>query len=359
MIRFDCDYAEGCHPSILEALCASNDEQTPGYGEDAHCERARCLIRAACAAPSADVHFLVGGTQANLTVIAAALRPHQGVLCAAPGHIHCHETGAVEATGHKVLPLPSDDGKITAAQIAHTCAAHWADTNHEHQVQPGMVYLSHPTENGATYTGDELAEISQCCREQGLILFLDGARLVYGLAAEPGLTLPDIARLCDVFYLGGTKAGALFGEAVVITRDELKRDFRYLVKQRGGMLAKGRLLGIQFECLMEDGLYLRLGRNGVDLALRFRAAMEELGVPLRYDSRSNQQFPILPDDVLEKLSEKYVFSPWEKPDETHTVVRVCTSWHTSGQEVEGLIADLAGCLVQTESRQQGARSKEE
>lgn len=340
MIRFECDYGEGCHPSILKALAASNDEQAPGYGEDSHCERARALIREACQAPEADVHFLVGGTQANMTVISAALRPHQGALCAAPGHINCHETGAVEATGHKVLPLPSDDGRIDAGQIEAYCAAHWADPTHEHQVQPGLVYLSHPTENGAVYALEELTAISDVCRRRGLTLFVDGARLGYALAARPEVGLAELARLCDVFYIGGTKVGALFGEAVVITKPELKRDFRYFIKQRGGMLAKGRLLGIQFECLMEGGLYEALGKHGVDLAMRLRAALEELHIPLRYDSPTNQQFPILPDGVLEKLGEKYVFSPWCRVDEGHTAVRICMSWRTSLAAVEDLIHDL-------------------
>ena len=340
MIRFECDYAEGCHPSILAALSASNEEQTPGYGLDPHCERARAMIRNACAAPDADVHFLVGGTQANTTVIAAALRPYQGALCSAPGHINCHETGAIESTGHKVLPLPSDDGKITAEQISAAHDAHWNDSSHEHIVQPGLVYLSHPTENGVTYTKAELTAISEVCRARGLTLFLDGARLAYGLAAQSDLTLPDLARLCDVFYIGGTKVGALFGEAVVITKPELKRDFRYFIKQRGGMLAKGRLLGIQYECLMADGLYEALGRHGVEQAMRIRAACEEKGFALRYDSRTNQQFPIFPDEGLKKLEEKYAFSFWEKTDDTHTAVRVCTSWCTKPEHVDALIADI-------------------
>ena len=340
MIRFECDYAEGCHPSILAALAAANDQQCPGYGLDPHCDRARALIRDACQAPDADVHFLVGGTQANAIVIAAALRPHQGALCACTGHINCHETGAVEATGHKVLPLPSRDGKITAEQIDAAWRAHWEDATHEHVVQPGLVYLSHPTENGTTYSLAELTAISQVCRSRGLTLFLDGARLAYGLAAQPDLTLPDIARLCDVFYLGGTKAGALFGEAVVITRPERKADFRYLIKQRGGMLAKGWLLGIQFECLMADGLYLRLGRHAVELAMDLRRAFEGKGIPLRYDSPTNQQYPILPDETLARLEQKYAFSFWEKVDKSHTAVRVCTSWHTSREQVDQLIADI-------------------
>ena len=340
MLRFECDYAEGCHPSILAALAATNDEQTAGYGVDPHCDRARALIREACRAPEADVHFLVGGTQANTTVIASVLRPHQGVLCASTGHINCHETGAIEATGHKVLPLPSDDGKITAAQIDEAWQAHWNDATHEHIVQPGMVYISHPTENGTTYSLEELTAISAVCRRRGLPLFVDGARLGYGLAAQPDLTLPLLARLCDVFYIGGTKVGALFGEAVVITKEELKRDFRYFIKQRGGMLAKGRLLGIQYECLMENGLYFDLGRRAVELALKLRAAFEEKGIPLRYDSRTNQQYPILTSAQLAKLSEKYAFSFWEQVDEDRAAVRFCTSWHTSPEQVDALIADV-------------------
>lgn len=337
MIRFECDYAEGCHPSILKALGDSNLEQTAGYGLDPHCGRARAMIKEACHAPDADVHFLVGGTQTNAAVVTAALRPHQGVLCASTGHINCHETGAIEAAGHKVLGLPSADGKITAEQIEASWRAHWSDTSREHTVQPAMVYLSHPTENGTVYTREELAGISGVCRERGLVLFLDGARLGYGLAAEPGLTLPDIARLCDVFYIGGTKVGALFGEAVVITREELKRDFRYFIKRGGGMLAKGRLLGIQFECLMRDGLYFDLGRRGVEQAMRLRRAFEAKGIPLRYDSPSNQQFPVFPDRWLAELEKTYAFSFWEKVDKDHTAVRVCTSWCTDPAEADGLI----------------------
>lgn len=343
MIRFECDYAEGCHPAILEALSATNFDQTPGYGVDAYCDAARDLLREACAAPDADVHFLVGGTQANATVISAALRPHQGALSAVTGHISCHETGAVEATGHKVLPLPSEDGKLTAAQVEEAWQAHWNDVTHEHIVQPGLVYISHPTENGTTYSLAELEGLSAVCRKRGLILYLDGARLGYGLAAQPDLTLPDIARLCDVFYLGGTKVGALFGEAVVITKPELKTDFRYFIKRHGGMLAKGRLLGIQFECLLRDGLYFDLGRHAVELALRLRAAFEERGFPLRYDSRTNQQFPILPDELLSKLGEKYAWSFWERVDEAHSAVRFCTSWCTRPEDVDALIADILSC----------------
>ena len=340
MIRLECDYAEGCHPSILEALAETNLEQTPGYGEDPHCDRARALLRDLCQAPQATVEFLVGGTQTNTTVIAAALRPHQGVLCARTGHINCHETGAVEARGHKVLPLPSEDGKITAAQIAQAVEDHWGDATHEHMVQPAMVYLSHPTENGTVYTAGELEAISQVCREKGLYLFVDGARLGYGLAAAPDVTLPLLARLCDAFYLGGTKVGALFGEAVVISNPALARDFRYHIKQGGGMLAKGRLLGIQFEKLLKDGLYFALGRHGVEQAMVLRRAFEEKGYPLRYDSPTNQQFPILPNEHLDKLAGKYAWSVWEKVDESHTAVRFCTSWCTDPARVAALVEDI-------------------
>lgn len=340
MIRFECDYAEGAHPSILARMQETNLTQTPGYGEDAHCENARAYIRRDCGAPQAAVYFLVGGTQANATVIASILRPHQGVLSAVSGHINVHESGAIEATGHKVLALPSADGKITAEQIENAAAAHENDDTHEHMVQPGMVYISHPTENGTTYNKAELTAISEVCHRRKLPLFLDGARLGYGLAAERSLTLPDIARLCDVFYIGGTKVGALFGEAVVITNPALQSDFRYHIKQRGGLLAKGRLLGIQFETLLENGLYYRLGEQAVAFARELRGAFEQKGFPMRYDSRSNQQFPILPDAALEQLAERYAFSFWERMDDSHSAVRFCTSWATTPEAVRGLIADI-------------------
>lgn len=341
MIRWECDYAEGCHPALLDALTRTNMEQAPGYGVDEHCDRARGLIRDLCQAPEATVEFLVGGTQTNTTVIAAALRPHQGVLCAHTGHINCHETGAIESTGHKVLPLPSEDGKITAQQVREAVEAHWQDSTHEHVVQPGMVYLSHPTEQGTVYTAQELTAISQVCREFGLSLFVDGARLAYGLAAEKSVTLPLLYELCDVFYLGGTKVGALFGEAVVISNPALARDFRYLIKQRGGMLAKGRLLGVQFETLLEDGLYFRLGENGVEQARKLSQAFQAKGYPMRYDSPTNQLFPVLPDRHLERLADRHVWSFWEKVDQDHTAVRFCTSWCTTDVQVKQLVADLA------------------
>ncbi|MET4560463.1 threonine aldolase [Lysinibacillus parviboronicapiens] len=271
------------------------------------------------------------------------MRAHQGVIAANSGHIAVHETGAIEATGHKVLTLPSDDGKIKAMQIKELFDAHWDDVTHEHMVQPGLVYISHPTENGTTYSKTELEQISKVCRECGLPLFMDGARLGYGLVSQDGdLTLADIAKLCDVFYIGGTKIGALFGEAVVIIKEDLKKDFRYLMKQNGGLLAKGRLLGIQFEVLFEDGLYYEISKHAVEMANMIRQAFVEKGFSLRYDSKTNQQFPILSNDVLAILGEKYSFSFWEKVDATHSVVRFCTSWATKKEHVEMLVADIKG-----------------
>ena len=341
MLRFECDYGEGAHPRVMELLVKSNLEPTPGYGEDHYCEKARTLIREACRAPEADVHFLVGGTQANFVVIEAALRPWQGVLCAENGHINTHETGAVEATGHKVLALPAKEGKITAAQIREACAAHYADASHEHITQPGMVYLSSPTEFGTLYTKAELEEISIACRELALILFVDGARMGYGLMSEANdLDLADYAKLCDAFTIGGTKVGALFGEAVVLTSPLLKKDFRYLMKQRGAMLAKGRLLGVQFTALFENGLYFEMARHADALAMRLRRAFLDKGWDLLFDSFTNQQFPVIPDRNLETLGKDYAFSFWQKVDETRSAVRFCTSWATTEEAVEKLIAAI-------------------
>jgi len=318
-------------------------EQTCGYGLDDHCENARDIIRGLCGDERLEVQFLVGGTQANMTVIAAALRPHQGVISASTGHINVHETGAIEATGHKVLAIPSDDGRITAEDVRTLCAAHWEDPTmtSEHTVQPGMVYISHPTENGTLYTKSMLEDLRKVCDQYGLLLFLDGARLGYGLTS-PGsdVTLSDLAALTDVFYIGGTKVGALFGEAVVIRNEMLKKDFRYFIKQRGGMLAKGRLLGIQFETLLGEGLYFSIAERAVMQAQRIRAAFIEKGFPLRYDSPTNQQFPILPMTVLDKLREKYAFSYWETMDADHAAVRFCTSWATADEAVDELIEDI-------------------
>lgn len=337
MDLFICDYSEGCHPSILEALTASNFEQTHGYGMDPHCERARALIRDACGAPEAGVHFLVGGTQTNTTVIASVLRPYQGVLCADTGHINCHETGAIEATGHKVLALPASDGKITAEQVKHTVLAHRTDGSREHTVQPGMVYISYPTEQGTLYSAQELNDLSNICHQLGLPLFVDGARLGYGLMSrQADLTLRDLARLADVFYIGGTKMGALFGEAVVITNPALDVDFRYFIKQNGGMLAKGRLLGIQYECLFSDNRYFELGKHADALAERVRDAFVSAGYPMYYNSPTNQQFPILPDHEYEILSLSCEGEFWTRIDESHSVYRFCTSWATTPEAVNRL-----------------------
>ena len=345
MIYFNNDYSEGCHPKILEVLAQTNMEQTPGYGMDDHCAGAAKKIRTLCGDDTLAVHFLVGGTQTNLTVIDAALRPHQGVMGAASAHINVHETGAVEATGHKVLWLPGEEGKIAAAQVRETVLAHRVDSSREHTVQPKMVYISNPTELGTLYSKKELQELSDTCRELGLYLFLDGARLGYGLEAMGNdVTMEDLARLCDVFYIGGTKVGALFGEAVVISNPELKEDFRYLIKQHGGMLAKGRLLGIQFETLLEDGLYFQIARQADVLADQIRDCLSECNVPLLVPGTTNQIFPILPDTALEEFSKTYAFSEQERIDETHRAVRFCTSWATTQENVDALCRDLKQLL---------------
>ena len=346
MIYFNCDYTEGCHPKILERLSETNRLQTPGYGEDAICASARAKIRAACGRDDVDVHFLVGGTQVTATVIAAALRPHQGALCAETGHINVHETGAVEATGHKALPLPATaDGKITAEQVEAAYKAHVNDASFEHMVQPKMVYISQPTENGGLYSKAELTALHETCARCGLYLFIDGARLGYGLTA-PGndVSLHDLCALCDVFYIGGTKVGALFGEAVVLVNPALKPDFRYHVKQRGGMLAKGRLLGVQFDVLFTGGLYFEIAERAVRQALRIAEACRAAGCAFFADSPTNQQFPIFPNAALGKLGEKYVWSHWARVDAAHTAVRLCTSWATTDENVSALCADIAAAM---------------
>lgn len=340
-ILFQCDYNEGAHPKIMERLMETNMEQTVGYGEDDYCKKAADKIRVLCQNENLAVHFLVGGTQTNMTVIDAALRSHQGVLCAKTGHINVHETGAVEACGHKVLGLPTEDGKISAAQVEEAYLSHIHDGSFEHIVQPKMVYISYPTELGTIYSKGELTELSQVCHKYGLYLFLDGARLGYGLAApDNDLTLPDIAELCDVFYIGGTKVGALFGEAVVIAAEELKQDFRYFIKQKGGMLAKGRLLGIQFDTLFTDNLYLEISREAIRLAEKLRGALEQKGYSYLVKSHTNQIFVIMPDERLEKLSERFGYSYDHRVDESHSAVRLCTSWATKEENVDALIAAL-------------------
>lgn len=341
MIYFHNDYNEGCHPKILDKLTATNMEQTTGYGEDQYCAQAAEAIRKVCGRSDLAVHFLVGGTQANLTVIAAALRPHQAALGAASAHINVHETGAVEATGHKVLSVPSEDGKITTAQVRATVETHRASGSFEHEAQPKLVYISNPTELGTIYKLSELEELSAVCKEYGLYLFLDGARLGYGLAAaDNDVSMEDIARLCDVFYIGGTKVGALFGEAVVISNPAIKEDFRYLIKQRGGMLAKGRLLGLQFVVLMENELYFELGAHGVKLADQIRETFDKMGVSYLVPGTTNQIFPILSDALLDELSKNFVFTEMERVDDKHRAVRFCTSWASTKQNVDALCKEL-------------------
>lgn len=339
MIRFESDYLEGALPQIMYRLMSTNFEQTAGYGCDPYCESARELIKKECAAPDADIHFLVGGTQTNMTVIAAALRPHQGVLAAETAHIEAHETGAIEATGHKVITLDSTDGKINAKQVEDYVLRHRADESFEHIVQPAMVYISQPTEAGTVYTLSELEELSAVCRRLGILLYVDGARLACALACEGTPKLPDLARLCDVFYIGGTKHGTLFGEAVVILNDALKKDFRYIIKQHGGMLAKGRLLGLQFDELFSDGSYYEVGRNEVRLAQKIADAFKKKGIELYYDSPTNQIFPVLSDEQIMKLSETYSFSVQSKTP-GGTVTRFCTSWATTDAVADKLIKDI-------------------
>ena len=346
MIYFQCDYAEGAHPRVMQRLTETNLCQTVGYGEDEYCDEARSLIRTACGTPDADVHLLVGGTQTNATVIASVLRPHQGAVAADTGHIAVHETGAIEASGHKVLTLPSHDGKLNACDVEALLSGHFNNPIREHEVQPGLVYISFPTETGTIYTKQELSELKAACDRYGIPLFIDGARLGYGLA-DPrcDLTLPELAALCDVFYIGGTKCGLLFGEAVVFTDPALGADFRYHMKQRGGLLAKGRLLGVQFGTLFRDGLYFTICKQAVAHALRIRAAFEAKGIAMFGGSMTNQQFPILSDAQIATLQKKYVFEEWGPAEDGGTIVRFCTSWATTDDSVEQLVQDIASLPV--------------
>ena len=337
MIRFDSDYTQGAHPRILDALVRTNMEQTGAYAEDAYSEEARVLIKKACEAPDADVHFLVGGTGTNTTVIAAALRPWEGVLCPETGHINVHESGAVESSGHKVVGLSQKDGKLTAETAEGFCAAYHADSTKEHMVKPAMIYISQPTETGTLYSAAEMAALKGVCERYGMYLFVDGARLGYGLAAEGNdVTLPFLAKTADAFTIGGTKVGALFGEAVVIANSAMKTGFRYMIKQRGNMLAKGRLLGVQFREMFADGLYYEMGAHAVAKAKRLRAIFEKAGFGFFCDSPTNQQFPVLPDETLEKLSPEFAYSYWNRYDENSSVVRFCTSWATTDEELDAL-----------------------
>ena len=341
MIYFNNDYSEGCHPKILEALTRTNLEQTFGYSEDEYCAAAAAKIRKIIGREDAAVHFLVGGTQSNLIVICAALRPHQAALCPVGGHINTHETGAIEATGHKVMTVPSGDGKITADQVRQVVELHRNDASFEHMTQPKLVYISNPTEYGTLYSLAELEALSATCKELGLYLFMDGARLGYGLAATGyDVTIQDIARLTDVFYIGGTKVGAMFGEAVVILNPALKEDFRYIMKQKGAMFAKGRLLGIQFDVLMTDNLYWDIAGHADRLADRIRSVLDELKVPYLVPTNTNQIFPIMPDSILAELVKKFAFAEIERVDGSHRAIRFCTSWATREENVDALCAEL-------------------
>lgn len=337
MIYFNSDYLEGAHPAVIDALTRTNLMQTIGYGEDGICAAARDKIRSACEAPDADVHFLVGGTQTNTTVIASVLRPYQGVLSAESGHVNCHETGAIESTGHKVIALPAEDGKITARQVEEYVRWHREEESVEHIVYPGMVYISYPTEGGTLYTRAELTEMYETCRRCGIPLYIDGARLGYGLMSDDSdLTLPQLAHLCDVFYIGGTKVGALFGEAVVIMNPALKSHFRPMMKQRGAMLAKGRLLGLQFNTLFSDGLYWQIARHAIEMAQQIRSIFISNGYPMLFDSPTNQQYPILPDAELAVLGKDFGYEYWQRVDKEHSGVRFCASWATTQENVDAL-----------------------
>ncbi len=337
MISFTCDYSEGAHPKILERLAATNLEQLPGYGVDHYCESAKAKIRAACGTPEADVFFLVGGTQTNSTVIAAMLRDYEGVVSAETGHIGVHEAGAVEYTGHKVLTIPGHEGKIRPAELREYLHAATTDPNYEHMVFPGMVYISFPTEYGTLYTKQELQEIHAIAGEYGLPLFIDGARLGYGLAS-PGcdVTLPELAALCDVFYIGGTKVGCFCGEAVVFPHGNAPKHFYTITKQHGAMMAKGRLLGIQFDTLFTDNLYFDISRHAIDMAMQLKAMLREKGCRFFLDSPTNQQFVVLENKQLAALAEHVAFDLWDRVDPDHTAVRFATSWATTPEQIAEL-----------------------
>ena len=337
MNLFQSDYQEGADEKVLKALLETNGLQTPGYGVDTITADTKTLIRTLCKAPEADVHFFVGGTQANLTVIAAALRSFEGVISSDLGHINTHETGAVEATGHKVLALPSEQGKLTAEQIQAAFDAHVNDVTHEHIVRPAMVYLSHPTELGTLYTRAELDAIYAVTQTCGLKLFVDGARLAYGLAAEPDVDLPYLAGICDAFTIGGTKCGALFGEAVVLKNAADWPHFRYHIKQRGALLAKGRLLAVQLQALMLDDHYTALGRKANQKAQQIKQALLKKGYSMLADTKANQIFPILPNVALRTLETDFTFAFWQAVDSAHTAVRICVGVTTPDENIESLL----------------------
>ena len=341
MLYFENDYSEGAHEKILQRLLETNMEHLPGYGADRYCAAAREKIREVCHCPQADVYFLCGGTQTNQIVICSMLRQYEGVLAAVTGHINTHEAGAIETTGHKILALPQKDGKIIPSSLETYLENFYSDENHEHMVFPGMVYLSHPTEYGTLYTKEEMTAISEICRKYAVPLYLDGARLITGLSSpENQLTFADIARLCDVFYIGGTKAGILCGEAVVFPKHNAPSNFMTIVKQHGALLAKGRLLGVQFDALFTDDLYKETGSNAIETASVLKKGFQDKGYTLYNDSPTNQIFVILEDEKMEKLKKNVIFSFWEKADKTRTIVRFATSWATKKDDIQQLLSLL-------------------
>lgn len=345
MLSFQNDYQEGAHEKILARLIETNLEPLSGYGSDLYCESAKKKIQTACDCPEADVWFLTGGTQTNQTIIDTMLEPYEGVVSAETGHVASHEAGAIEYSGHKVLTIPQHEGKIDAAELETFLRKFWEDGNHEHMVFPGMVYISHPTEYGTLYTKVELENLSAICDAYQIPLFLDGARLGYGLAAsDTDVTLPDIARCCHVFYIGGTKVGALCGEAVVFTRHNIPKHFLTRIKQHGALLAKGRLLGIQFDTLFTDNLYFEIGKHAIAMAELLKKGLADNDIPLYLNSPTNQQFLLLTDEQAERLKHDVVYSFWEKPDEDHTVIRLVTDWATTEAQVLELVQVICTCL---------------
>ncbi|MBR3978284.1 MAG: low specificity L-threonine aldolase [Oscillospiraceae bacterium] len=341
MISFESDYITGAHPKVLQRLIDTNLEAQSGYGSDAYCASAAEKIKAACQCPEADVRFLVGGTQTNATVIATMLQDFEGVIAATTGHIHAHESGSVEYAGHKILALPHKLGKLNAKDVKNCIQTILADESCEHMVYPGMVYISHPTEYGTLYTKQELTDLSNVCREYNIPLFLDGARLAYGIMSRhTDVTLPDVARLCDVFYIGGTKVGALCGEAVVFTHNNTPPHWVNRIKKRGALLAKGRLLGVQFDALFTDNLYFEIGKHVIDMAEKLKAMFTAKGYRFYLDSPTNQQFVVLDKETLARIREQVAVSLWEWVDEDHAVVRFATAWSTTEADLAQLEALL-------------------
>ena len=340
MISFESDYNNGCHEAILKRLVETNDDRATGYGLDDYCTSAKAKIREACCKPDADVFFLVGGTQTNATVIDAMLQSYQGVLTVETGHINVHESGAIEFGGHKVLTLPSHDGKMESAELDQWLHDFYDDPTYDHMVFPGIVYITFATEMGTIYSLAELQAISDVCKSYKLPLFIDGARLGYGLMAEGcDVTLPQLADLCDVFYLGGTKCGAYCGEAVVFTKQNAPAHFFTIIKQHGALLAKGRLLGIQFDALMQDGLYFKIARHAVEQAIRLRDAFIAKGYKMYSNSPTNQQFVLLDKDTIARLEKDFVFEQWFPVGDLMNC-RFVTSWATHPEDVDTLIAAL-------------------